>query len=295
MGHMGDGVLLITRLENLLKEQSSDRQLVDLVQDSRRFILQNRWVIENAPLQTYESALIFSPANSLLRKIFENEEPNWIKIKPIVESAWSSCQQTLAGHSDWVSCIAFSPDAKLIASGSSDHTVKLWDTATGALEQTLAGHGDWVFSIAFSPDAKLIASGSGDRTVKLWDTATGALQQTFDIGAAITNLSFDNTSSRLDTDIGRLELANRTEASSRAPVPEQAQRHEYGLSHDKSWITWNEHNVLWLPPDCRFSTSAISYFAMPSTTTTVTMIALGCLSGRVMLIGLLGSGPSSVS
>jgi COMPASS component SWD3 len=64
--------------------------------------------------------------------------------------------------------VAFSPDGRLLASGSED-TVKLWDVETGQEVRTLRGHTDWVRSVAFSPDGRLLASGSQDGTVKLWD------------------------------------------------------------------------------------------------------------------------------
>jgi WD40 repeat protein len=65
-------------------------------------------------------------------------------------------------------------NSKLLASGSYDKTVRLWDLATGAAYSTLKGHTSWVKSIAFSPDGKLLASGSGDKTVRLWDLARAA-------------------------------------------------------------------------------------------------------------------------
>ena len=81
--------------------------------------------------------------------------------------------QTLKGHRDWVSAIAFSYDGKLLASASGDKTVRLWVPVTGAALQTLEGHQDLVRAIAFSHDGKLLASVSDDKTVRLWDPATG--------------------------------------------------------------------------------------------------------------------------
>ena len=61
----------------------------------------------------------------------------------------------------------------MLASGSSDTTVKLWDVASGHELRTLRGHSYTVSSVAFSPDGRVLASGSSDKTVKLWDVASG--------------------------------------------------------------------------------------------------------------------------
>src|ERR1700676_1143729 len=73
-------------------------------------------------------------------------------------------RDTLKGHTDIVSSVAFSPDGKTLASGSRDNTIKLWDVQQGKERATLSGHTNKVSSVAYSPDGKTMASGSWDKT-----------------------------------------------------------------------------------------------------------------------------------
>jgi WD40 repeat protein len=92
------------------------------------------------------------------------ELPDWLSKGPKVEEKQSPELQTLESHSHWVWSVAFSQDGQLLASGSEDKTIKLWDPTTGALKHTLEGHSDPILSVAFSQDGQLLASGSDDET-----------------------------------------------------------------------------------------------------------------------------------
>ncbi len=84
----------------------------------------------------------------------------------------------LAGHTDLVHALDFSPDGKTLASCGYDKLIKLWDVASGKEVRTLKEHSDSVYAVAFGPDGKLLASAAADRAVKLWDAASGRLLYT---------------------------------------------------------------------------------------------------------------------
>ncbi len=99
------------------------------------------------------------------------------------------CVNTLAGHSNWVCAVAISPDGKMLASSSSDSTVKLWNLLTGEEVCTFKGHLERVDSVTFSLDGMTLASSSSDNSVKLWNlrtereicTITGNISRVFPI------------------------------------------------------------------------------------------------------------------
>jgi WD40 repeat protein len=81
----------------------------------------------------------------------------------------------LDGHTAWVRSLAFSQDGKILASGSHDHRIGLWNVETGKCLAQLTGHTSSVQSVAFSHDGKTLASGSNDKTIRLWNISTGQL------------------------------------------------------------------------------------------------------------------------
>jgi WD40 repeat protein/serine/threonine protein kinase len=85
--------------------------------------------------------------------------------------------RNLAGHGAPVWTVAFSPDGKMLASGSVDQAITLWDVSRG-ISTLRIQEGSGVFGLAFSKDGKL-ASGNVDATLKLWDPATGKVGAVF--------------------------------------------------------------------------------------------------------------------
>ncbi|KAK4032874.1 WD40-repeat-containing domain protein [Parachaetomium inaequale] len=198
---------------------------------------------------------------------------------------------TLEGHSHSVISVAWSHDVARLASASRDKTVKIWDATTGQCIATLKGHSDAVTSVAWSPDAARLASASDDDTVKIWDATTGQCIATLEGHSDEVNsvachiprsLQSDTSLSyRLHTDIGTFDLpaalpskALDVTSAIHIPSPPSLQYIRYGLNSNGTWITYRGENILWLPPEYRPRSSAISG----------TALALGCSSGRVWTV-----------
>ncbi|WPJ63473.1 hypothetical protein SMAC4_13645 [Sordaria macrospora] len=269
---MPAGIVAIGKLESLLGGNGQS-QLSKLVWDAYRFALSNKSIIEQAPLQAYISALVFAPSRSLIKRNFKGEEPEWIQTKPAMELDWNACLQTLEGHSIRVNSVAFSPDGQRLASGS-HNTIKIWDPASGSCLQTLKGHRSIVNSVVFSPDGQRLASGSHDNTIKIWNPASGSCLQTIPTTTSITDISFDPTNRYLRTNVGHINIV--TETTERQVVLDNSESHSYNLGQDKSWITCNGQNVLWLPPNYRPSWCYVQE----------QMISFICASGQIWFISV---------
>ncbi len=121
-------------------------------------------------------AIVFSPDGKVLVAAADKEIRIW-------DTATGKMLATLKGHSKEIHSIAFSPDGTLLASGSSDTTVRLWDMGTRKEIKLLESPGRAaVKTVAFSPDGKTLAVESGSIEYKpelqLWDVAAGAVVRT---------------------------------------------------------------------------------------------------------------------
>src|SRR5262249_52492551 len=64
-------------------------------------------------------------------------------------------------------------DGRLLASGSKDGSLKLWDVESGKEVRALTGHQGGITSVEFSPDGQVLATAAWDGTIRLWDPTTG--------------------------------------------------------------------------------------------------------------------------
>ena len=115
----------------------------------------------------YVSSVLFSPDGKTL------VSGSWDKTIRFWDAHTAEHKKTLIW--DTISCLAFSSDGKMIASGgvfsrqNSITPISLWDVKTGRKKKTFMGHTEWICGVLFSPDGKTLASGSRDGTILLWD------------------------------------------------------------------------------------------------------------------------------
>ncbi|THU98351.1 WD40 repeat-like protein, partial [Dendrothele bispora CBS 962.96] len=122
-----------------------------------------------------------------------------------------------------VRSVAYSPDGRHVASGSDDHTVRIWDTQIGQQAgQPLQGHTECVKSVAYSSDGRHVVSGSLDCTVRIWDTQFGG-----HIG-----------------DHEKISYAH-------------SPNNHFCFINSQGWLSYSDENrpdpslILWIPPDFR--------------------------------------------
>jgi len=145
----------------MLSQAKCDRVLYFL-SDANSFVASSREAIERSAPHIYLSALPFVARDSLIHRMFIPLFGGLISVQTFgINGHGDRLIMTLNGHNQMVISIAYSPDGRLLASGSDTGTVSIWDTRTG--EETVApllSDGSSVNSLAFSPNGESIASGT---------------------------------------------------------------------------------------------------------------------------------------
>ena len=138
--------------------------------------------------------LVFRPDGRQLAFMCPNS--SWVAI---LDLETGECLPRLE-HADDVNILDWSPDGRLLAAGSDDRNVYVWDMQSRKHQAILEGHQGQVFRVEFSPGGGLLASDSLDHTTRLWDPISGRLLVT--AGQPMTRFSRDGSRLGFHTDLG---------------------------------------------------------------------------------------------
>ncbi|XP_066285005.1 NACHT domain- and WD repeat-containing protein 1-like isoform X2 [Branchiostoma lanceolatum] len=130
----------------------------------------------------------------------------------------------LVGHQSPLTCLSVSHNQKLLASGSSGETMRVWDLGTGRLVHELYAKSPvfkGIVCLSFSYDDKYLLTGGHDRSLKMWDLETGKMVTAQYVYATITNIVANRDDIVLTTKLGYVIIEDILLPSPRPPEPEE--------------------------------------------------------------------------
>ena len=167
--------------------------------------------------------------------------------------------RVLTGHTAMTPQVLFSPDGRHLVSSSLDHTIRIWDPASGKLERVLSAdqnENENVVPLAFTPDGRLLASACGframeqgckDPSIKLWTFATGQLAgKLTGHKTRVRALAF-SPDGRLLASGGEdrtVRLWNLATAAEVRFIPMELGAYALSFSPDSKWLAAQENQVI---------------------------------------------------
>lgn len=181
MEEMPASISMIRKLRSLFPEPADTHKAVSEVDrlpaflyDAHRFVLSNRSIIETAPLQTYSSALIFAPSQSIVRCLFEKDHvPDWVVKPPNVPEKWST-ELFLIEEGVEIHKFGIPSKKDIFISTSTKGSFCTWDLATGAVLATfnLDSPECFIDDMAIAPDGAVLACAVSNWGSYGWDDSS---------------------------------------------------------------------------------------------------------------------------
>ncbi|KAK6506872.1 hypothetical protein TWF481_005332 [Arthrobotrys musiformis] len=180
LGTYHSNIYAIMELKSIASASEAE-DLIKYLYDLERFTQYNTQIIAEVPLQVYDSALLWSPTESLVRKRFFDKHLEWVKIAPRVLENWHSRIHKFEYTSRFVQAIAFSPGGESIAVAS-QRRIDIWDCTSGALRQTInfGDRGLWIHEVEFFQGGRCLAISIGDK-IEILDVGSGERVHGLDI------------------------------------------------------------------------------------------------------------------
>ena len=160
---------------------SCNAETLDLLNDAYRFLFSHHQTISESAMHTYHSALPFTPHNTRLRHLYEQETSHSIAVLQGLSPTWTSCLSTLSLLGYGGSILSISPDGMWLAVGQHRKIIIL-DAQTTA-PQCQISLTDKAACLAFSPSESTLATVTSE-SLELWNTTTGINQKTQTLSGA---------------------------------------------------------------------------------------------------------------
>ena len=167
------------------------------------FALKNQWDIQNINKIT---GIVLSPDKQKIALFTFRSPEQW----------WLELRDTESGDLFWdvnvgiatYNALAFSPDGTLLATGTGEGDVRIWETNSGNLLQTLTGHIYAVRYVLFSPDGTMIASGASDNTARVWQVSNGINMAKYRIKTDVRDIAWSPDSQYLAVTSNYINIYN---------------------------------------------------------------------------------------
>lgn len=179
---LSSGIRAMAKLKELVS-RSQFPQLTSTLRDADQFLRYFQVAIEQAPLQVYASALLFSPLSSITRKNFEHHHPSWVSLQPSPRKDWDACILTLEGHGEHIGRVQFLPDGNCVSSLCLNRDIRTWDITRGICKEIFprsSGCRGRLRAFCSSMAAFSVARGR----IHVWDTATHTCIKVLEGGAS---------------------------------------------------------------------------------------------------------------